>query len=109
MRRVLVQIVLSMGLALTALAATAGQSYHLTITPDGFVPQALTIPAQERVKVMVENSMVMPAEIESTEFNMEKVIPGHTTLPVYIGPLGPGQYTFFNEFAQGVTGRLVVK
>lgn len=109
MRRVLVQIVLSMGLALTAMAATAGQSYHLTITTDGFVPQELTIPAQEQVKVMVENSMARPAEIESAEFNMEKVIPGHTTLSVYIGPLETGRYTFFNEFAQGVTGRLIVQ
>lgn len=84
-------------------------SYEITITKGHFQPDSLTIPAGQQVKIMVHNSTTLPAEFESYDITVEKVIPGGTTLPIFLGPLKPGTYGFFNDFAQGVTGKLVVE
>lgn len=90
-------------------AAAADDGLQLTITADGFDPSQLTIPAGKRVKVMVHNKTALPAEFESYDFTAEKVVPGGTHVPVYIGPLKPGKYKFFNDFASNVTGQLTVR
>lgn len=88
-------------------ADTATQK--LEITSDGFSPDHLTVAADERVKIMVHNKTALPAEFESYDFTAEKVVPGGTHVPVYIGPLKPGKYKFFNDFASDVTGRITVQ
>lgn len=81
----------------------------LVITKGHFEPDTLVIPANKRVKIEVQNTMAMPAEFESHDITVEKVIPGGTTLPVWVGPLKPGHYGFFNDFAEGVTGKIVAR
>ena len=51
----------------------------------------------------------MPAEFESRDSHAEVVIPGKTELPVYVRPLKPGTYHFFNDFHPHSKGTLVVK
>ncbi len=82
---------------------------QLKITADGFSPAHLTIAADKRVKIMVHNKTSRPAEFESYDFTAEKVVPGGTHVPVYIGPLKPGEYKFFNDFASDVSGRITVR
>lgn len=82
---------------------------QITITSKGFDPARLQIPAGKKVKIMVHNATALPAEFESYQMPVEKVVPGHTDLPVYIGPLKPGSYKFFNDFAANVTGTIIVK
>ncbi|MGN8157999.1 cupredoxin domain-containing protein [Salinisphaera sp. SWV1] len=100
-------VVLLVGLPTVGLAKDA--DYRLAITKQGFQPQALSIPAGKRVKVLVHNKLVRPAEFESYDFTVEKVVPGGTTVPVYIGPLKKGRYKFFNDFAQNMQGKLTVR
>ena len=94
------------GLGPAAQAATP--EAHLTITHQAFQPDTLTIPAGKTVKIIVKNQDALPAEFESNDFNREKVIPGGSQVPVWVGPLTPGTYTFFNDFYPQSTGRLVV-
>jgi plastocyanin len=89
--------------------AASPQALHITINKNGFEPSQLRIPAGEKVKVMVHNKTALPAEFESYDMTVEKVVPGHTDIPVYIGPLKPGTYKFFNDFAQNVTGKVIVE
>jgi plastocyanin len=89
--------------------ATAEQIFHLTIVNQAFEPDTLTIPAGQRVKIMVMNKDIIPAEFESSEAHREVVIPGKTELPVYVGPLEPGTYHFINDFHPQRKGTLIVK
>jgi plastocyanin len=90
-----------------ALAADAAPT--LTIRAQAFQPGSITIPAGKRVKIMVDNKDTLPAEFESSDFSVEQVIPGGTALPVYLPPLKPGSYRFFNDFHPSSIGTLVVR
>ena len=86
----------------------ATQDLDLQVKNQAFQPDVLTIPAGQRVKIVIRNEDSLPAEFESNDFNREKVIPGGTSLPVYVGPLSAGTYKFFNDFHPQSTGKLVV-
>lgn len=102
-------LLLLIGPVAVASAAAGNQAMQLAITSDGFSPAHLTIPAGKRVKVMVHNKTSLPAEVESYDFTVEKVVPGGTHVPVYIGPLKPGKYKLFNDFAPNMTGLVTVR
>ena len=89
--------------------AASEQVFHLAIVNQAFEPDSLSIPAGQRVKIMVMNKDNIPAEFESNDFHAEVVIPGKTELPVYVRPLEPGTYHFFNDFHPQSKGTLVVK
>ncbi len=101
-------LALNLGIAPSALAGETA-AHTITIHNGHFKPAQISIAAGKKVKLLVTNATALPAEFESYDFTVEKVIPGHTSLPVYVGPLKPGTYTFFNDFAQNVTGKLIVK
>ncbi len=92
-----------------AKAAEDGQQstdYKLVIKDHRFQPAEIIIPSGTKIKLTVENQDATPEEFDSYSLNREKVITGHGTATIYIGPLGPGSYTFTGEFhattAQGV-------
>ncbi|WP_322522241.1 cupredoxin domain-containing protein [Guyparkeria halophila] len=92
----------------TAQAKT--QTFDLTITDHHFQPEAVTIPAGEKVKLMVHNQDATPEEFESYELNREKIIPGHSQAVIFIGPLDAGEYPFFGEFNQATAqGRVIAE
>lgn len=80
--------------------------YMLTIKDHQFQPAKLTIPSGTKIKLLIENQDATPEEFDSHALNREKVIAGHGTATIYIGPLTPGRYPFTGEFhattAQGV-------
>jgi len=87
-------------------ACAQDQEFKLTIKDHKFSPAELTVPANKKVKLVIENKDSTPEEFESKELKREKVIPGNSTGSVTVGPLKPGRYPFFGEFnpktAQGV-------
>ncbi|WP_297900698.1 cupredoxin domain-containing protein [Metallibacterium sp.] len=92
----------------TARIAVAAEppSFRLAIVNHRFQPATLTIPANTKVKLVVENRDATPEEFESNDFDREKVILPNSSAVIFVGPLRPGQYRFFGEFnpatAQGV-------
>ena len=80
--------------------------YMLTIKDHQFQPAELTVPSGTKIKLQIENQDATPEEFDSYPLNREKVIAGHSTATIYIGPLAPGRYPFTGEFhattAQGV-------
>jgi plastocyanin len=87
-------------------AHAADNNYKLVINDHRFQPAELTIPSGTKIKLTVENQDATPEEFDSFSLNREKVIAGHSTVTIYIGPLTPGRYPFTGEFhettAQGV-------
>lgn len=86
-------------LCLIAVVARAEvKEFKLVIRDHRFVPAELVIPANAKVKVVVVNEDATPEEFESHELNREKIVTGHDSISVYIGPLKAGRYPFFGEF-----------
>ena len=75
-----------------------------------FDPAQLDVPANTKIKLLVENRDSTPEEFESADLNREKVVTGNNTITVYLGPLDAGKYHFFGDFHQETAqGDLVVK
>jgi plastocyanin len=84
-------------------------SYALTIHDDRFEPSTLNVKAGVKFQLRVKNARKVAAEFESAELNREKVVPPGQSAVIYVGPLAPGSYPFFDDFHQSTRGRLVAK
>lgn len=87
-----------------AAVAAPAAGYALTIHDDKFEPETLAVPAGERVKIAITNARKAPSEFESAELSREKIVPAGLTLDLWIGPLKPGKYGFFDDFNPSVKG-----
>ena len=91
--------IILIGLSLLAAPVFAADpEFTLVIREHRFAPAELRIPAGRKVRVVIDNQDATPEEFESHALNREKVIPGKTRAPVFIGPLAPGRYPFIGEF-----------
>jgi hypothetical protein len=86
---------------LLAVAATAGAAepeFLLVIRDHRFTPAEIVVPANARVKLVVDNQDATPEEFDSHALNREKVVAGRSKAVIFIGPLAPGRYPFMGEF-----------
>jgi hypothetical protein len=85
-------------------------SFTLTIKDHHFMPSELTVPADQKVKLLIKNLDKTPEEFESHDLKREKIVPGGGEITLYIGPLKAGTYTFFGEFHEDTAqGRIIVE
>ena len=97
-------------LASQAVMAADNNSYEIAIKNHRFEPAEVTVPAGQKIRLLVKNQDPTPEEFESYELNREKVIPGGSQAVIFIGPLKPGKYPFFGEFhAATAKGVIVAK
>ena len=90
--------------------AAAGEDFKLVIHDHKFEPAELHLPAGQKVKVLVQNLDAGPEEFESYTLSREKIVPGHGSTTVFLGPLKPGRYEFFGEFhKETALGAVVVE
>jgi len=94
-------------LPLVAFAADA--DYALSIKDKRFQPDELIITAGQKAKLVIRNQDGMPAEFESADLSREVIVPGHGEIVIFVGPLEPGTYRFFNDFNHDMKGSIVVK
>ena len=101
--------ILAAGVALGQPAA-AEDGFTLAIKGKAFEPNELTVPAGQKVTLTVKNLNATPAEFESSDLNREKVVTGGNTITVFIGPLRPGSYEFFDDFSADTPhGHIIAK
>jgi plastocyanin len=81
---------------------------EIDIKAQAFVPAEIKLPAGVKVELHVVNTDDLPAEFESYDLSREIVVPAHGQVKVFIGPLDPGRYRFFNDFHQESEGYVVV-
>ncbi len=84
-------------------------SQDLVVRNHQFDPGELVIPAGVEVKLVVHNNEAIPIEFESYDLSREIVVPVHGQRTIYIGPLKPGKYSFFNDFNHDMTGTVIAK
>lgn len=93
-----------------AVPAVAQQpTIALVIRDHQFAPAELSIPAGVKVELAVRNEQAVPAEFESTSLHREKIVMAGATISVFVGPLDPGSYEFFDDFHPATRGHLIVK
>ena len=97
------------GVLATRAAAADIPEFHLLLQNHQFQPATLKVPANVRFKVLVTNRNNMPSEFESSDFNREKIVLPNSTITVFVGPLKPGSYKFFDDFHQATAGTLIVE
>jgi len=90
-------------------AFAAGEPPVLLMQNKQFVPKQLELPSGVKIKLVVRNQDAMPAEFESYDLSREVMVPAHGEIEVYVGPLEPGRYEFFNDFNHDMQGVVVVK
>ena len=84
----------------------ADPEFTIVIKDHKFSPSEVKVPANTKVKLIVDNQDATAEEFESKELKREKVIGPKSKGTIMIGPLKAGRYPFFGEFhektAQGV-------
>lgn len=100
---------LSLLAALLLPGAAQADDYTLTLKDHQFSPNPITIPANRKIKLTVKNLQSGPAEFESSDLNREKVVEANGQIVVYIGPLDPGKYGYFDDFNHTTTGTIIAK
>ena len=91
-------LVLVCALLPSSMAAVAAEATVLTLKDHRFVPNEVSVPAGERFRIEVENQDSTPAEFESADLRIEKIIVPGGKIAVMAGPLKPGIYKFFDDY-----------
>src|SRR6185503_9055729 len=108
--RILAGLAVLAGSWALAQPAAAEDSFTLSIKGKAFEPNELTVPAGQKITLTVKNLNTTPAEFESSDLNREKVVTGGNTITVFIGPLRPGSYEFFDDFSADTPhGHIIAK
>lgn len=94
---------------LVAPAMADAPDVAITIKNHQFVPATVSIPSGTKVKIVVSNQDPTLSEFESVDFHREKVVEPGSRITLYVGPLDPGSYEFFDDFHPDTRGHLVVK
>ena len=103
-------LILAIGVLAAGAAWAEGYDAKLVIRDHKFEPVELTVPAGQKIKLLVDNQDATPEEFESNELNREKIVTGKGTITVFLGPLDAGRYPFFGDFnADTAQGALLVR
>ena len=82
----------------------------LQIIGHKFVPDIVYVPTDKVIKIRVVNLDSTVEEFESFDLKREKIVPASGKIIIIVGPLLPGEYSFFGEFHQETAqGKLIVK
>jgi hypothetical protein len=98
-----------LGVALAAPALADDPVVTITLKDHQFVPSEVPVPANVKVQLLVKNEQTATAEFESNSLHREKIVPAGGQISVFVGPLNPGSYEFFDDFHHDTRGHLVAK
>jgi heme/copper-type cytochrome/quinol oxidase subunit 2 len=101
--------IVAIPLLLTVSAQAQTPVFSVTIRDHKFTPEQIEVPANQKVEVHIINADPTPAEFESFELRREKVVAAGQEITIYIGPLKPGSYEFFDDFNPSARGHVVAR
>jgi plastocyanin domain-containing protein len=81
----------------------------ITIKDGKFAPSEVRIPANKKVRLVVRNRDATTSEFESSDFHREQIVSPGGEITVFVGPLDPGTYEFFDDFHPDNRGYLVAR
>jgi len=83
-------------------------SLSLTLKNHQFDPAEVHAPPGKQIAIHVKNLNDIVSEIESSDLHFEKIVPVGSEVTVYVHPLQPGRYNFYDDFHRATQGYLVV-
>lgn len=94
----------------TGVRVHADDSVNLSVTLKNhqFDPAELHAPPGKQIAIHVKNLNDIVSEFESSDLHFEKIVPVGSEVTVYVRPLQPGRYNFFDDFHHATQGYLVV-
>lgn len=82
----------------------------IVIKDHSFIPSSLTLPAGQKIALIIDNQDADIEEFESFDLRREKIVPAKSQIKINIGPLEPGEYKFCGEFhSDTAQGTIIVK
>ena len=103
---------LALAIALAAGAAPAladdAAEVQITLKDHKFEPAESTVPAGKPIVIQLANQDPTPAELESKELRIEKVVAGGGAITVKVRALKPGRYRFFDDYHEATTQGFLV-
>ena len=79
-------------------AVAHAEPVELSLSNHRFIPPSITVPANQKFQIKVTNHDDTPAEFESHDLKVEKIVVPGATITVTAGPLKPGTYQFFDDY-----------
>ena len=107
-----ISTLVAMGCLLTSFscAGEPAREVQIKIENHRFIPSRIEIPADAKVKLIIDNLDDSKEEFDSYDLNREAVVKGKSSTSFYIGPLSPGEYEFEGEFnPKTAQGKVIVK
>jgi plastocyanin len=83
-------------------------SLSLTLKNHQFDPAEVHAPPGKQIAMHVKNLNDIVSEFESSDLHFEKIVPVGSEVTVYVRPLLPGRYNFYDDFHHATQGYLVV-
>jgi plastocyanin len=106
----LIAAIVALGLFAGMASAASAAPVSLTLKDHRFSPAELSVPAGQRVQVLLVNQDPATEEFDSHDLKVEKLVTPNSKASFWIGPLAPGAYKFMGEFHPATAqGRVVVK
>jgi hypothetical protein len=100
--RIIITLLFLFAIALARRAQADDAVVELRFENRRFIPQTITVPANQPFKIKITNSSKEAIEFESFKLNREKVVgPGESVI-VVLPALRPGSYDFYDDFHQDV-------
>lgn len=110
MKKQLTIAVLTAALAAPLALRADTPEYTIRIENHRFKPSETSVPAGQKLKLVIDNRDATPEEFESHDLGREKVIEGGAQATIWVGPLEPGIYTFVGEYhEQSAKGWLIAR
>jgi plastocyanin len=98
-----------LGLAAHNARADDAVSISVTIKNHQFDPAETHAPANKQIVFHVKNLNDIVSEFESSDLHFEKIVPSGSDAVVYVHPLKPGRYNYYDDFHHATQGYLVVQ
>ena len=92
----------------SSVSYAAEENYVIIIKDHKFSPAELTVPANKKVKLIIENQDPSPEEFESYDLNREKVVSANGKIIIFVGPLKAGTYKYFGEFHRNIAQGVII-
>lgn len=85
-------------------------SFSIEFHDGKLTPVLIQVPANTPVRIELNNTGKTPAEFESHELHIEKVVVPNSKSVVVLRPLDPGKYGYFDDFHEDAPrGVLIAK
>lgn len=79
-------------------AAAEAPTVSLTLKGHRFAPQTFSVPAGQKVRIILTNQDPATEEFDSHDLKVEQLVTPNGRATFTVGPLKPGVYTFMGEF-----------